>query len=325
METPSKRELRRAVEQLAARPGGGLLRAERDRHGRAPRRRRARARLLAVVEGEALAADDLIVLVPLAGDDDGVLGPRDPERQLDRAPPVRHAGPGARRSRRAHRAPRARASRGRPRRRRGCAPDPRCAGCRWWRWRDRSRPPRRAPSAAACRGRGRRRSRTPRSAARAPAGAACAAASRRRRACGRSRPARSARPPARPPTRSTRPGTCGTGRDAARDRLRRNAEPHRHADRDGDVLDVELADERDRELEHAARQAQRARACRRGARRRAPRASRRPGRAARRAASARRRRAPPRGTRSAFGSSTFTTAAAPGRRWSRKSRSFAST
>src|SRR5262249_37794493 len=64
--------------------------AARSRQG--PARERA-ARLVAVAEREALAPDDLVVLVALAGEHDGVARPGDADRELDRGAAVRGPRP----------------------------------------------------------------------------------------------------------------------------------------------------------------------------------------------------------------------------------------
>ena len=111
--TPAKRGAAAERRQLAARRREHLGERRRraapaSRSGRAAHARRlpsAAAHLLAIVEVALLGADDLVVLVPLAGDEHEVARPREPRRRAR----SRRAG----RARRRSRAPRARVARAR--------------------------------------------------------------------------------------------------------------------------------------------------------------------------------------------------------------------
>ena len=201
---------------------------------RHPARGERAARLLAVVEGEPLAADDLVVLVALAGDHDAVVARR--RRAIARAIA----------SRRSRDAPRAE-----PRESDLDVAQDRVGilGARVVAGRDRevgARARGRAPSARACCGRDRRRSRRRRSGGPRPAAARGRAPCRARRACARSRRARSA---GRSPTRSTRPGTARAALEPAA--IASHAMPSARpvGERGEQVLDLEVAEQRQRDLD----------------------------------------------------------------------------
>ena len=154
---------RRPAGGQGQRPAHSSPRTAVDRLRAAPVERGARHR--DVVERQRLVADDLVLLVALAGDQHGVAGlasrtarsMASPRSTIDRCGVTRIGGstwpwcsPAGRR-----------AARCRARSRRGSTADPRRAGCPTSGRRGRSAAPRPRPSAAASSDRDRRRSRTP--------------------------------------------------------------------------------------------------------------------------------------------------------------------